>query len=72
MSGDSADAWGSIGALKRQTITLSIALAIELCAMFSELRGVAKLASGQYRGEFTRAAYGCAEVDQGLLYGFER
>jgi hypothetical protein len=33
---------------------------------------VAKLASGQYRGEFTRAAYGGAEVDQGLLYGFER
>ena len=30
------------------------------------------LASGQYRGEFTRAAYGCAEVDQGLLDGFER
>ena len=30
------------------------------------------LASGQYRGEFTRAAYGGAEVDQGLLYGFER
>jgi hypothetical protein len=30
------------------------------------------LASGQYRGEFTHAAYGGAEVDQGLLYGFER
>ncbi len=28
------------------------------------------LASGQYRGGFTRAAYGGAEVDQGLLYGF--
>jgi hypothetical protein len=30
----------------------------------------AALASGQYRGGFTRAAYGGAEVDQGLLYGF--
>jgi len=29
-----------------------------------------RLASGQYRGGFTRAAYGGAEVDQGLLYGF--
>jgi hypothetical protein len=29
-----------------------------------------ELASGQYRGGFTRAAYGGAEVDQGLLYGF--
>ncbi len=29
-----------------------------------------KLASGQYRGEFTRAAYCGAEVDQSLLYGF--
>jgi hypothetical protein len=28
------------------------------------------LASGQYRGEFTGAAYGGAEVDQGLLHGF--
>ena len=26
------------------------------------------LASGQYRGGFTRAGYGGAEVDQGLLY----
>jgi hypothetical protein len=25
-----------------------------------------KLASGQYRGEFTRAAYGGTEVDQAL------
>jgi hypothetical protein len=33
---------------------------------------VPELAPGQYRGEFTRAAYGGAEVDQGLLYGFER
>ena len=31
-----------------------------------------ELASGQYRGEFTRAAYGGAEVDQSLLYGFGR
>ena len=26
--------------------------------------------SGQYRGEFTRAAYDGVEVDQDLLYGF--
>ena len=36
------------------------------------LAHTAELASGQYRGGFTSAAYGGAEVDQGLLYGFER
>jgi len=39
---------------------------------FSRQVGVVALASGQYRGEFTRAAYGGAEVDQSLLYGFGR
>jgi hypothetical protein len=31
-----------------------------------------ELASGQHRGEFTRAAYDGAEVDQSPLYGFGR
>jgi hypothetical protein len=38
--------------------------------VWSEILTVTQLASGQYRGGFTRAAYGGAEVDQGLLYGF--
>jgi uncharacterized protein len=35
-------------------------------------QGFHALASGQHRGEFTRAAYDGAEVDQSPLYGFGR